>query len=101
MKKRRAIPVFIYVLVLALIFSLVSTLLAGNRDDLAYSDLVRLFEAEEVQSFYVSGDTIVLNLYHPYQGKTELKTTIADSDAFRREMWDLIQAQRAAGILES
>ena len=101
MKKRRAIPVFIYVLILALIFSLVSTLLAGNRDDLAYSDLVRLFEAEEVQSFYVSGDTIVLNLYHPYQGKTELRTTIADSDAFRREMWDLIQAQRAAGILES
>ena len=101
MKKRRAIPVFIYVLILALIFSLVSTLLAGNQDDLAYSDLVRLFEAEEVQSFYVSGDTIVLNLYHPYQGKTELKTTIADSDAFRREMWDLIQAQRAAGILES
>ena len=101
MKKRRAIPVFIYVLILALIFSLVSTLLAGNQDDLAYSDLVQLFEAEEVQSFYVSGDTIVLNLYHPYQGKTELRTTIADSDAFRREMWDLIQAQRAAGILES
>ena len=101
MKKRRTIPVFIYVLILALIFSLVTTLLAGNRDDLAYSDLVRLFEAEEVQSFYVSGDTIVLNLYHPYQGKTELRTTIADSDAFRREMWDLIQAQRAAGILES
>ena len=101
MKKRRAIPVFAYILILALVFSLVSSFLSGNRQSIAYSDLVQLFEEEQVQSFYVSGDIITLNLYHPYKGETELKTAIADTDAFRREMWDLIQAQRAAGILES
>ena len=101
MKKRRAIPVFAYVLILALVFSLVSGMFLNQKHDLAYSDMVQLFEAEQVRSFFVSGDTIVLELSHPYKGETELKTTLADTDAFRREMWSLIQSQHAAGILES
>ena len=101
MKKRRAIPVFIYILILALIFTLVTGLVDRMDGGLSYSDVVQLFEEEQVRSFYVSGDTITLSLYNPYKGETELRAKMADSDAFRREMWDLIQAQHAAGILES
>ncbi len=101
MKQRKPIPVFIYVIILAAIFSLVTGLLGRMDQGPAYSEVVHLFEEEQVKSFTVSNDTITLNLYNPYKGETELTASLADSDAFRREMWDLIQAQHAAGILES
>ena len=66
----------------------------------AYSEVVRLFEMEQVRSFEVADDTITLQLYNPYNGETELVAQMADAESFRREMWDLIQAQQAAGILE-
>ncbi len=101
MKQRKVIPVFTYILILALIFTLVSGLISGLKNGLAYSEVVKLFEAEQVKSFSVSGDTITLTLYNPYKGETELSAPMADSEAFRRELGDLIKAQHDAGILES
>ena len=101
MKQRKAIPVFTYLIILAVIFTLVSGLISNLNQGPAYSDVVHLFEKEQVKSFTVSGDTIILNLHNPYKGETEVSAKMADADAFRREMWDLIQSQQAAGILES
>ena len=101
MKKRKQIPVFIYVLVLALVFSLVSGLLAHMDRGPAYSEVVMLFEKGEVKNFVVEDDNISLQLRNPYKGELELSTSVGDGDAFRREMWDLIQSQYADGILES
>ncbi len=101
MKQRKAIPVFTYIIILALIFTLVTGLVSGMNRGPAYSDVIKLFEAEQVRSFSVSGDTITLQLYNPYKGETEITAQMADSDAFRREMGDLIKAQYAEGILES
>ncbi|MBO7184295.1 MAG: ATP-dependent zinc metalloprotease FtsH [Oscillospiraceae bacterium] len=94
-------PVFTYLIILAVIFTLVSGLISNLNQGPAYSDVVHLFEKEQVKSFTVSGDTIILNLHNPYKGETEVSAKMADADAFRREMWDLIQSQQAAGILES
>ena len=101
MKKRKQIPVLVYVMILATILYLVVGMLGSMNQGPEYSEVVMLFEEEQVKRFTVEDDTITLWLYHPYQGETELTATIADSDAFRREMWDLIQTQQAAGILES
>ena len=101
MKQRKAIPVFTYLIILAVIFTLVSGLISNLNQGPAYSDVVHLLEKEQVKSFTVSGDTITLNLHNPYKGETEVSAKMADADAFRREMWDLIQSQQAAGILES
>ena len=100
MKQRKAIPVFTYVIILALIFTFVSGILTNMNKGPAYSEVVRLFEMEQVKSFTVADDTITLQLYNPYNGETELVAQMADAESFRREMWDLIQAQQAAGILE-
>ena len=100
MKQRRAIPVFTYIIILALIFTFVSGILNNMNKGPAYSEVVRLFEMEQVKSFKVADDTITLQLYNPYNGEIELVAQMADAESFRREMWDLIQAQQAAGILE-
>ena len=54
-----------------------------------------------MRSFTVEGDSIYLELHTPVEGKTVLNGTVADADSFRREMWDTIQSQTEAGILES
>ena len=101
MKKRRSIPIFLYLAIMALLLSLISGLIGRMNQGPAYSEVVRLFEEEQVKSFSVADDTITLWLYHPYKGETELTAALADSDAFRREMWELIQTQHSAGILET
>ena len=100
MKKRKPIPVILYVVILAAIFSLVAGYLGRMNQGPAYSEVVMLFEKEYVKSFSVEDDTITLQLRQPYKGETELSAALSDSDAFRREMWDLIQSQHAEGIIE-
>ena len=100
MKKRRQLPVLFYILLLATIFSLVVSVLSRLNQGPEYSEVVKLFKAEQVKSFTVADDTIMLQLRNPYKGETELSAALSDSDAFRREMWELIQAQHSAGIIE-
>ena len=101
MRKRNPISIILYLGILALIlwaiFSLFST--AGN--DVPYSEVVSLIEQGQVKSFVVANDSIRLELRVPYNGKTSLITGLADAEVFRREMWDQIQQQYAAGTLES
>ena len=101
MKKRNFLPIIVYIVALAVIFSLVSGVFSGMNKGITYSEVVSLFEQEQVRSFTVSGDRISLQLRNPYKGETKLTAQMADSESFRREMWELIQSQSAAGILES
>ena len=101
MKKRRINPIFIYLLVLTLIFSLVTGLFSRMNRGPAYSEVVNLFRNEQVKSFVVSDGEIYLDLYTPYNGKLSITADMADSEAFHWEMWDLIQQQSADGILVS
>ena len=101
MKKRSIITIVIYVGILSLLFSWALGIFGGPADDLTYSQIVDLFEKQQVESFVVDGDTITLKLHNPYSGKTELECSIADADSFRQEMWSLLQEQKEAGVLES
>ena len=101
MKKRSIITIVIYVGILSLLFSWALGIFGGPADDLTYSQIVDLFEKQQVESFVVDGNTITLKLHNPYSGKTELECSIADADSFRQEMWSLLQEQKEAGVLES
>ena len=101
MKKRSIITIVIYVGIRSLLFSWALGIFGGPADDLTYSQIVDLFEKQQVESFVVDGDTITLKLHNPYSGKTELECSIADADSFRQEMWSLLQEQKEAGVLES
>ncbi len=100
MKKRRPLSMILYIGILVLVFYLIFSLFAGFNDGLSYSQVVELFRTEQVKGFEVYDGSIYLELHAPYDGKTELEATLSDADAFRREMWELIQQQSASGVLE-
>lgn len=99
MKQRRILSVVIYVIVMAIILSLVTMWLSQGNSKLDYSDVIRLFRAEEVKSFTLSEDQIQLQLYHEYNGKSKWTANIANQDQFLNEMGDLIEEQRQKNVL--
>ena len=99
MKKRRAVPVLAYILLLVLIFSWVSGIFLNQRNPLSYSEVVELFQNEQVKEFLVQGNSLTLLLHKPFNGKTEITTTLANPDAFHLQMEALFQSQQEVGIL--
>ena len=100
MKNRKWIITVIYIAILALTFSWMFGLFGGGGNDISYSQVIGLFQQQQVRSFQVKGDTIELKLHSPYNGKTELKATLADPEGFRQDMWQTLQTQSQNGILE-
>ena len=101
MKKRNNIPIIAYLAILGIICWLLISLFSPVGNDIAYSDVVKLLQEEQVKSLVVAEDTIYLELKNPYKGETSLSTGLADVEQFRQEMGALLQSQHAAGILES
>ncbi len=101
MKKRTSISVILYIAILVLMFSVVLSVVESLNQGLNYSEVVNLFENEQVKSFQLQGNDLYLKLHQPYEGKQEYTTDIGDGDAFRRELQILIELQSAGGILES
>ena len=99
--RSRIIPLLIYLAVLVLIFSWVNGLFSQDVDQVPYSQVVELFRKEQVRQFVVSDQTITLYLYGTYNGESTVTAPLADPEAFRLEMNDLLQAQSESGVLES
>ena len=98
MKNRKPSFLILYVVILLLLFSWMLGIFGDRNNGLTYSQVVSMFRQEQVRSFTVEEDTIYLQLH----GSDDTLTgTIADAESFRREMWDTIQTQSEAGILES
>ena len=98
MKNRKTPIMIIYVVILILIFSWMLGIFGDAGKGLTYSQVVALFNQEKVRSFTAEGDTIYLQLH---EGEEILTGDIADTDSFRREMWETIQTQSESGVLES
>ena len=101
MNNRRLVPLVIYLAALVLVFSWISGMTASSKSELPYSELVGLFEKEQVRSFVVKGNTIFLELHTPYDGKTQLRAQLAQPESFRQELEETFLEQRASGKLES
>ena len=101
MKNRKQIPLLIYLIGLALIMSWALGAFSGSSDALSYSQIVSLFENEQVKSFVVSENTITLELHQPLNGETELRERLADPESFRSELNELFREQKEQGILQS
>ena len=101
MKKGRFIPLILYILVLLLIFSWAGSLFGYGMSNISYSQVVELFQKEQVKKFVVSEQTITLELHAPFNGESKLTANLADPESFRAELSGLFREQREAGILES
>ena len=101
MKNRKQVPIFLYLIALFLLLYLAMNAFDLGGADMSYSDIVELFETQQVRSFTVSGNTIFLELHTPVDGETELRERLADPETFRAEMSQLFREQKEQGILES
>ena len=100
MKKAKFPSIILYLLIMGLLLGWVMGVF-GGQDKIPYSDMITLFENEQVKSFEVKGEQIALELYTPYKGETEVTVALADPDVFRLEMGELLRSQKEAGILTS
>ena len=101
MKNRRFISPIAYLMLLFLVFSWAGGFLEESLNPIPYSQVVELFQREQVKSFVVGDDTISMELHAPYQGETTVDAPLADAAAFRSELGELFVQQMEAGILES
>ena len=101
MKKRKSLPLLIYLIGLMLLMSWALDIFGGGLNSISYSQIVDLFENEQVKSFTVKDNTIYLELHTPLEGETELSERLADPESFRAEMHELFRDQKERGVLES
>ena len=101
MKNRRIIPMIVYLVLLIAVFSWASGLFTQSQDQIPYSDVLKLFQNQQVRSFVVDDNVITMELYEPYAGQTTVTATLADTDRFRSELDDLFVEQANSGVLES
>ena len=63
MRKNRLIPLLLYLLMLVLLFSWTSDLFDSSMNNIPYSQVIQLFQAEQVKNFTVDDQTISLENY--------------------------------------
>jgi cell division protease FtsH len=88
-------------LLFLLIISVVMYSRPAASEQLTYSEMVTLFETEQVKSFVVDDDTVVMELRAPYNGKTTVTHDLYSFAVFYDDLGSLIKQQYADGILTS
>ncbi len=103
MKKQPRIAVLIlYGLVLVLVFAAISRLAKpAEAQPVPYSQVVKLFEDEQVKSFVIKDDIITMELRKPLDGQTQVQAELVDLTVFYNDLNDLVRDQAARGIIES
>ncbi len=98
-KQGRSIAPFIYLLVLLAVFSWALNAFGQKTNTIPYSQLVELFQNEQVSQFWVEGNTITLILRSPINGKNTITSGLADPEGFRSQMQSLFDEQIKSGVL--
>ena len=101
MKNIKLINVLVYVLIIAMAFGIIWMIFGNSTDKVPYSQVLTLFEEEQVKSFRVENGILSMELHKPYKNKDSLDVQIADVEVFRQDVKELLQAQTASGVLES
>ena len=101
MKKSRALPLIVYVVLLALLFCWIFGVFDSQDEQIAYSTVLEQFRLENVKSFIVQDQVIEMKLHNSLNGQTVISAAIADVDAFRTEMAETLRSQSESGVLQS
>ena len=88
-----------YLLLLFAVFSWANNLFSDNLSQIPYSQVVDLFRQEQVKAFEIQDDVITMELHGTLNGENIVKASLAYPEHFLTEMSDLLQAQKASGVL--
>ena len=101
MKKAKILPLIAYVVVLVLLTGFLVNGLDLDRNKLTHTQILELFENEQVKSFIIQGNQIELKLHGTYDGKDKLLCNLGEPEYFLRQVEPLLAEQKASGVLES
>ncbi len=95
-KKGRGIGIGVYLLMFMVIVGTVAAISGMNTEPmLSYSDVIELFEEEQVAAFLTDGTELTMIL----QDESILVYSLPSILMFREDLGELIEAQRQAGII--
>ena len=100
-RERRPRDIGFYILVLVVLIAVIF-LMSQNResDPLKYSEVRQLFQEGKVSSFVLEGNSLLLTLKEPYQGKYSVSHDLYNFSVFYEDLHELIDEQRADGTLK-
>ena len=89
--------VLIFVLLLGTIYSMTRN---TAKESLVYSEVIELFETKQVESFTIDTDgNLTMQLRSAYKGQTKYSYECGSFSIFYNDLNDLVQEQKAEGIL--
>ena len=100
-KRSKLFSVLIYTLVFACVLVLCFSLFSSPKaKEVSYFEMCGLFRAEQVKSFVFDDGTVTMQLSKPMDdGATTVQHELASLTLFHDDLGELIEQQRAAGIL--
>ncbi len=102
MNKRTIATIVMYVALVALVgFLYTSSGNASSTAEVTYSQMVTLFQEEQVSSFSVRDGVVTMSLREAYQDSTTAICQVASTELFYSDLNDLIEEQAEDGILAS
>ena len=96
-KRPNLLPYLLALLVLVGIYGFMSK---PAEPEPSYAEVRELFETEQVSAFTVTDTTLRMKLREPIDGKTELKKDLFSVTLFYDDLGELIEQQKADGVIE-
>ena len=102
-RERRPKDIGFYILVLVVLVAVIF-LMTSNREtdpmNMTYSQVRDLFRNNQVSSFVLEGDSLILTLKEPYGGRYNVVHQLFNFSVFYEDLHELIDEQWGEGILK-
>ena len=102
-RERRPRDIGFYILVLVVLIAVIF-LMSSNRDSdpakMTYSQVRDLFRNNQVSSFVLEGDSLILTLKEPYNGRYNVVHELYSFSVFYEDLHELIDEQWGEGVLK-
>ena len=104
MKKNNTRDILLFLLIIAILVSVASFLFEGpNTEKITYADVVRQFEAENVEEYIIDGGLLTMKLKRPLpSGQEIINFDLTDPQVradFRMDLGELLRRHRSLGII--
>ena len=96
-KRPNLLPYLLVLLVLVGVYGFMNKPVEAEP---SYAEVRELFESEQVSAFTVTDTTLRMKLREPIDGKAELKKDLFSVTLFYDDLGELIEQQKADGIIE-
>ena len=96
-KRPNLLPYLLVLLVLVGVYGFMNKPVEAEP---SYAEVRELFESEQVSAFTVTDTTLRMKLREPIDGKTDLKKDLFSVTLFYDDLGELIEQQKADGIIE-